>query len=182
MLRVITLGLALMKELCVKLTYFYCNLFDSTRTFVISFILYRNFCDWIKDLVPLSRPMRTWSQQNLVPPVFPRFPKKTKHRPFRERVLCRHCAKKEITQVTTYCIEDVTSVWGKRERTTKVTSKVTWLASRKRKTNNLKATEHKAGCLPFTWVNRSIHGLGKWLARFRTGKYHAGIALAICTN
>ena len=115
MLRVITLGLALMKELCVKLTYFYCNLFDSTRTFVISFILYRNFCDWIKDLVPLSRPMRTWSKQNLVPPVFPRFSKKTKHRPFKERVLCRHCAKKEVAQVTTYCIEDVTPVWRKWE-------------------------------------------------------------------
>ena len=27
------------------------------------------------------------------------------------------------------------------------------------------------GCLPFTWVNRSVHGLGKWYAKFETGKF-----------
>ena len=27
------------------------------------------------------------------------------------------------------------------------------------------------GCLPFTWVNRSVHGLGKWYAKFKTGKF-----------
>ena len=25
------------------------------------------------------------------------------------------------------------------------------------------------GCLPFTGANRSVHGLGKWYAKFRTG-------------
>ena len=27
------------------------------------------------------------------------------------------------------------------------------------------------GCLPFTWVNRSGHGLGKWYAKFKTSKF-----------
>ena len=27
------------------------------------------------------------------------------------------------------------------------------------------------GCLLFTWVNRSVHGSGKWYAKFRTGKF-----------
>ena len=26
-------------------------------------------------------------------------------------------------------------------------------------------------CLPFTWANLSVHGLGKWYAKFRTGKF-----------
>ena len=34
----------------------------------------------------------------------------------------------------------------------------------------------------FTWANRSVHSLGKWKAKFRTGKFHSGIAFAICTN
>ena len=40
---------------------------------------------------------------------------------------------------------------------------------------------HK-GCLPFTWVNRSVHGLGKWFAKFSTGIFRPGIAFTICTN
>ena len=28
----------------------------------------------------------------------------------------------------------------------------------------------------------SIHGLGKWYAKFRTGKFRPGIAVTICTN
>ena len=32
------------------------------------------------------------------------------------------------------------------------------------------------GCLPFTWANRSVHGLGKWYAKFRTGKFRPGFA------
>ena len=38
------------------------------------------------------------------------------------------------------------------------------------------------GCLPFTWVNRSVHGLGNWRAKLRTGKFRPGIAFTICTN
>ena len=38
------------------------------------------------------------------------------------------------------------------------------------------------GCLPFTWVNHSVHGVDKWFAKFRTGKFRAGIAFIICTN
>ena len=30
------------------------------------------------------------------------------------------------------------------------------------------------GCLLFTWVNRSVHGSGKWYAKFRTGKFPSG--------
>ena len=32
------------------------------------------------------------------------------------------------------------------------------------------------GCLSFTRANRSVHGLGKWFAKFRTGKFRPGIA------
>ena len=38
------------------------------------------------------------------------------------------------------------------------------------------------GCLPFTWANRSVHGLGKWCAKLRTGKFRPGIAFTICKN
>ena len=38
------------------------------------------------------------------------------------------------------------------------------------------------GCLPFTWSNRSLHGLGKWFAKFRTNKFRPGIAFNIGTN
>ena len=31
------------------------------------------------------------------------------------------------------------------------------------------------GCLPFTWANRSVHGLVKWFAKLRTGKFRPGI-------
>ena len=37
-------------------------------------------------------------------------------------------------------------------------------------------------CLPFTWANRSVHGLGNWYAKFRTGKFRPGIVFTICTN
>ena len=37
------------------------------------------------------------------------------------------------------------------------------------------------GCLPFTVANRSVDGLGKWYAKFRTAKFRAGIAFTICT-
>ena len=30
--------------------------------------------------------------------------------------------------------------------------------------------------------DRSVHGLGKWYAKFRTGKFRPGIAFSICTN
>ena len=33
------------------------------------------------------------------------------------------------------------------------------------------------GCLLFTWANQLLHGLGKWYAKFRTGKFHSGILL-----
>ena len=39
-----------------------------------------------------------------------------------------------------------------------------------------------SGCSPFTWVNRSVYGLGKWYAKFRTGKFSSGIAFTICTD
>ena len=32
------------------------------------------------------------------------------------------------------------------------------------------------GCFPLTWANRSVHGLGKWYAKFRTGKFRPGFA------
>ena len=38
------------------------------------------------------------------------------------------------------------------------------------------------GCLPFTWANRQVYGLGKWYAKFRTGKFSSGIAFTICTD
>ena len=38
------------------------------------------------------------------------------------------------------------------------------------------------GCLLFTWANRSVHGLGKWQAKFRTSKSRPGIAFTICRN
>jgi len=34
-------------------------------------------------------------------------------------------------------------------------------------------------CLPFTWANWLVHGLGKWYAKFRTGYFHP---FTICTN
>ena len=33
-----------------------------------------------------------------------------------------------------------------------------------------------------TWENRSVHGSGKWYAKFRTDKFRPGIAFTICTN
>ena len=36
--------------------------------------------------------------------------------------------------------------------------------------------------LPFTWANWSVHGLGKWYAKFMTSKFSPGIAFTICTN
>ena len=29
-------------------------------------------------------------------------------------------------------------------------------------------------CLPFTWAKRTVHGLGKWRAKFRMGKFNRG--------
>ena len=43
-------------------------------------------------------------------------------------------------------------------------------------------TSKVIGCLPFTWANRSVYGLGKWYAKFRTGKFSSGIAFTICTD
>ena len=37
------------------------------------------------------------------------------------------------------------------------------------------------GCLPFTRANRSVHGVGKWFAKFRTGKFRPAIAFTIST-
>ena len=31
-------------------------------------------------------------------------------------------------------------------------------------------------------ANRSVYGLGKWYAKFRTGKFSSGIAFTICTD
>ena len=42
--------------------------------------------------------------------------------------------------------------------------------------------EFLLGCLPFTWANRSVYGLVKWYAKFRTGKFSSGIAFTICTD
>ena len=42
--------------------------------------------------------------------------------------------------------------------------------------------EEDEGCLSFTRANRSVHGLGKWFAKFRTGKFRPGIAFPICRN
>ena len=39
-----------------------------------------------------------------------------------------------------------------------------------------------SGCLPFTWANHSVHGVGKWFAILRTGKFRPGIAFTMCTN
>ena len=33
-----------------------------------------------------------------------------------------------------------------------------------------------AGCSAFTGANRSVHGLGKWYSKFRTGKFRPGMA------
>ena len=38
------------------------------------------------------------------------------------------------------------------------------------------------GCLPVTWANRWVHGVSKWFAKFRTGKFRPRIAFTICTN
>ena len=40
----------------------------------------------------------------------------------------------------------------------------------------------RACCLSFTWANQSVHGLGKWYAKFRTGKFRPGIAFTVCIN
>lgn len=39
-----------------------------------------------------------------------------------------------------------------------------------------------SGCLPFTMVNRSVKGLGKGSAKFRTGEFRPGIAFTAFTN
>ena len=36
------------------------------------------------------------------------------------------------------------------------------------------------GCLPFTWSNRSLHGLGEMVRK--VDKFRPGIAFKICTN
>ena len=36
--------------------------------------------------------------------------------------------------------------------------------------------------VPVTWANWSVHGLGKWYAKFMTSKFSPGIAFTICTN
>ena len=46
----------------------------------------------------------------------------------------------------------------------------------------LKMEPVRIDCLPFTCANLSVHGLGKWYAKFRTGKFGTGIAFTICTN
>ena len=33
-----------------------------------------------------------------------------------------------------------------------------------------------SGCLPFTWANNTVHGVGKWFAKLRTRKFRPGIA------
>ena len=38
------------------------------------------------------------------------------------------------------------------------------------------------GSLPFKWANRSVHDLGKWYAKFGTGKFCPGMAFTIYTN
>ena len=43
-------------------------------------------------------------------------------------------------------------------------------------------TSKVIGCLPLTWANRSVYGLGNWYAKFRTGKFSSGIAFTICTD
>ena len=46
-----------------------------------------------------------------------------------------------------------------------------------------KGVRGEPGCLPFTGVNRSVHGLGKRYAKFRTtGKFRPGISFTICMN
>ena len=55
--------------------------------------------------------------------------------------------------------------------------------SRKLKTlNHVSRNNPFTPLLPFTWANRSVHGLGKWCAKLRTGKFRPGIAFTICTN
>ena len=36
----------------------------------------------------------------------------------------------------------------------------------------------------YIWMGkpRSVHGLGKWYVKFRTGKFRPGIAFTVCTN
>ena len=36
--------------------------------------------------------------------------------------------------------------------------------------------------LLFTWANWLLHSLGKWCAKFRTGKFRPRITFTICTN
>ena len=38
------------------------------------------------------------------------------------------------------------------------------------------------GCLPFTWANRWVDGLGKWYVKFMTCKIRPRIAFTVCTN
>ena len=44
------------------------------------------------------------------------------------------------------------------------------------------ATVENLGCLPLARANHSVHGVGKWFAKFRTGKFRPEIAFTICTN
>ena len=34
--------------------------------------------------------------------------------------------------------------------------------------------------LPFTWANRTVYGLGKWYAKFKTREFRPGITLTMC--
>lgn len=45
-----------------------------------------------------------------------------------------------------------------------------WYADYSVKGRKTSATVVNMGCLPFTWSNRSVYGLDKWLTKFRNGK------------
>ena len=36
--------------------------------------------------------------------------------------------------------------------------------------------------VPFTRANHSVHGVGKWFAKFSTGKFRPGITFTICSS
>ena len=40
--------------------------------------------------------------------------------------------------------------------------------------SNLSQFQRRQRLFPFTWANRSVHSLGKWYSKYRTGKFNPG--------
>ena len=63
-------------------------------------------------------------------------------------------------------------------RSTNVIARESAMLKLPKRGGNLRVT----GCLPFTCANHLVHGVGKWFAKLRTGKFCPRIAFTVCTN